>query len=286
MWIKNQRGKNSKKAVKFWIILNIRELNLKKNKEKGKEMQLITDGIVIKENNVGDYDRAVTVLSRDYGIIRAFSVGARRVKSRKNASTSLFAYSKFTFVKSRDTYRVEDAAPQEMFFDLRSDIVKLAVAQYICEIAQTVVPENENAEMYLRLILNTFHFLSKPESDPYLLKSIAELRFMTISGYQPDLVACRECGCFENNEIYFDILDSSIICKECLNEGYEMSNLLMLDSSLLSAIRHITYSEFNKLFNFTISPEKSRYLSSVTEKYTSVITERKYRTLDFLHSLN
>lgn len=248
-------------------------------------MQLITDGIVIKENNVGEYDRAVTVLTRDFGIIRAFSVGARRIKSRKNASTSLFAYSKFSFQKKNDTYRIDDASPIEMFFDLRSDIVKLAVAQYICEVAATVTPENEKTEMYLRLILNTFHFLTKKDADPYLYKSIAELRLLTISGYQPDFVACRECGCYENDEMYFDTLDASIVCKNCLGEGHDMNNYLALDGSILSAMRHITYSEFNKLFSFTLSEERARYLSTICERYTSAITERKYRTLDFLHTL-
>ena len=63
-------------------------------------MQITTDGIVIKENAVGDYDRVLSVLTRDLGVIRAFSVGSRRIKSKKNASTSLLAYSRFSLSKS------------------------------------------------------------------------------------------------------------------------------------------------------------------------------------------
>ena len=247
-------------------------------------MQIITDGLVLKENNVGDNDRVITVLTRDLGILRAFSVGARKIKSKKNASTSLLAYSKFTFSGSIDRLRVEDAVPVEMFFDLRIDILKLSVAQYICELCQNLAPTEENAEQYLRLALNTLHFLSKEDSDPYLLKSIAELRLMTISGYQPDLVACRECGCYENDKMYFDIGDASIVCDDCIDAA--ASSYIPIDKSMLSALRHIVFSELNKLFSFSLSQEKSKYLSSITEKYLCDKLERGFKTLDFLHSID
>lgn len=246
-------------------------------------MQIITDGLVLKENNVGDNDRVITVLTRDLGILRAFSVGARKVKSKKNASTSLLAFSKFTFSGTKDKLRVEDAVPIEMFFNLRNDILKLSVAQYICELCQNLAPVDDYAEEYLRLVLNTLHFLSKDDANVYLLKSIAELRLMTLSGYQPDLIACRECGCFENAKMYFDISDASIVCDECIDG--DASLLVPIDLSILSAMRHIIFSQFNKLFFFSLTLQKSRYLSNITEKYVCDKTERGYKTLDFLHSI-
>lgn len=247
-------------------------------------MQIITDGLVIKENSVGDNDRVITVLTRDLGVLRAFAVGAKKVKSKKNASTSLLAFSKFTFSGTKDKLRVDDAVPIEMFFDLRTDILKLSVAQYICELCQTLAPVDDNAEEYLRLVLNTLHFLSKQDANVYLLKSIAELRLMTLSGYQPDLIACRECGCFENDKMYFDIIDASLVCDDCIDES--ASSYIAIDRSILSAMRHIVFSEFNKLFSFSLTLDKSRYLSNITEKYLCDKTERGYKTLDFLHSID
>lgn len=247
-------------------------------------MQIITDGLVIKENSVGDNDRVITVLTRDCGVLRAFAVGAKKVKSKKNASTSLLAFSKFTFSGTKDKLRVEDAVPIEMFFDLRTDILKLSVAQYICELCQSLAPVDDTAEEYLRLVLNTLHFLSKQDANVYLLKSIAELRLMTISGYQPDLVACRECGCFENDKMYFDIVNASIVCDDCIDAN--ASYFIEIDRSILAAMRHIVFSELNKLFSFSLSLEKSKYLSNITEKYLCDKTERGYKTLSFLHSID
>ncbi len=246
-------------------------------------MKITTDGIVIKENDVGDYDRAVTVLTRDHGIIRAFSVGARRIKSKKNSSTSLLAYSRFTFSEKKDTYRIEEAEPIRVFFGLRDDIVKSSVAMYICELSLSLAPVDAEAVEFLRIVLNTLHFL-EGDSDPHLLKSIAELRMISAAGYQPDLVACCKCGEFEKEKMYFDIKNASVICGDCFSGSTD--GAFETDSSVLAAMRHIVYSDFSHLFSFSLGSERSRYLSDVTENYIKYTLERGFKTLDFLHSID
>ena len=57
---------------------------------------------MIKEMKVGESDRLVTLFTRDYGIIRAFASGAKSIKSKKGAATSLLTYSSFTVLKKKD----------------------------------------------------------------------------------------------------------------------------------------------------------------------------------------
>ena len=45
-------------------------------------MLIQTKAIIIKENNVGETDRLVTMLTEKAGVIRAFARGARNVKSK------------------------------------------------------------------------------------------------------------------------------------------------------------------------------------------------------------
>ena len=52
-------------------------------------MRLNTDGLVIREQNIGEADRRVTLLTRDYGIVHAFARGARRIKSNALTATQL-----------------------------------------------------------------------------------------------------------------------------------------------------------------------------------------------------
>ena len=53
-------------------------------------MRLNTDGLVIREQNIGEADRRVILLTRDYGIVHAFARGARRIKSNALTATPAF----------------------------------------------------------------------------------------------------------------------------------------------------------------------------------------------------
>ncbi len=75
-------------------------------------MQLSVKGLVIKEEQIGDYDRLVTLLTAEQGVLRAFATGARRVKSKKISSTALFAYSSFSLTEKKGTYRITEAEPR------------------------------------------------------------------------------------------------------------------------------------------------------------------------------
>lgn len=44
-------------------------------------MQINTDGLIIREQSIGESDRLVTVLTREQGILRAFVRGAKAMKA-------------------------------------------------------------------------------------------------------------------------------------------------------------------------------------------------------------
>ena len=104
-------------------------------------MQINTDGLVIMERTVGESDRLVTLLTREEGIIRAFSPLAKTLKSKQGSATQLLCYSRFSIYRGRDKYIINDAQPLEVFFDLRSDIETLSLAQYFCELVSVLAPE-------------------------------------------------------------------------------------------------------------------------------------------------
>ena len=70
-------------------------------------IKITAPGLVIKEQSIGESDRLITVLTAQYGLVRAFSRGAKKTKSKKLSATALMAYSDFTFNKTRDSFSVE-----------------------------------------------------------------------------------------------------------------------------------------------------------------------------------
>ncbi len=245
------------------------------------QTRFTTQGLVIKEMNVGESDRLVTLFTRDLGLIRAFAAGAKNIKSKKAAATSLLTYSSFTILNKKDSYRIYEASPISQFFAVGSDITELCLSQYFCELAYRFGEENTPNEELLRLILNSLHFLTKEKRFPPLIKAITELRTAVICGYSPNLVACDKCGKFEDTVMYFNIYDGDIFCSDCADNN----SGLILDKTLLSAVRHITYSDFKKLYSFEIPEESAERLSKITESYIIAQSDCRFETLDFYNSI-
>lgn len=89
-------------------------------------MKFQTDGLIIKEQNIGEQDKLVYALTKSHGVIKAFVRGAKNIKNQKCAPSSLLSYSRLTFYKSRESYIIGDARILRIFSKLRGDVKRPA----------------------------------------------------------------------------------------------------------------------------------------------------------------
>lgn len=240
-------------------------------------MGLKAKGLIVREHNVGEADRFVTVLTDQYGIIRASVRGARKVTSRKGASTRLLSYAEFSLVKGRETYIIDSAVPERVFFAGGGSVEQLALAQYFCELFAAVSPRDDDAQPFLKLLLNSLHLLEKGDQIDRI-KAVAELRVLSMAGYMPDLNTCR-CGQGEP-PASFDPLSGTLFCRACRHGGS-----IELTPSVLAAMRHILYGDASKCFAFRLPDDECVRLADVAERFVTVQLSRRFQTLEFYHSL-
>lgn len=239
-------------------------------------------GIVIKETGYRESDRLIKILTSE-GLITAYAKAASNIKSKKFSSTAQFCYSDFLLFQGGDMYIVREASEKEVFFELRQDVEKLALALYFCELLDSVVPESSDTDEILRLFLNSLHFLCKSDKDIDLIKSVFELRLMCLIGFMPSVLECAGCGCIEMPGAYFDIYSAAVYCNSCCASYNKWG--AFLTASALSVIKHIVYSEFSKVFNFTASKDTLKAVSDITEKYAEARSERHFNTLAYYKSI-
>lgn len=243
-------------------------------------MRISTKGLVIREQTTGESDRLVTLLTADYGLVRAFVRRAKQMKSRMNSATSLFAYGDFSLYSSKDAFVVDDAVATEVFFGLRKDIERLSLAQYFAQLAFELGAEEQPCEELLRLTLNSLHLLCKGEKSLMQIKAVFELRAMCLGGYMPGILACDNCGTYETPLMYFDTLEGKIYCENCPKTG-----AIPLPKTVITAVRFICLTEPSKIFSFSLSDENMKLLSDVAEKYMLSRVQRKLSALEFYKGL-
>jgi len=246
-------------------------------------MKIKTNGLIIKEQNIGEQDKLVTVLTDSLGVIRAFVRRAKNIKSPKCASTGLLCYSEFSIFENKGTYSIDEAQSIEMFFKLRSNVRNMSLAQYFCELCATLCPKEHDAKEYLRLILNALHLLCTGKKDPLLIKACVEMRLLSLCGYMPDLIMCGDCGVYEAPSMVFFPKQGKLYCPECIKSTV---GGIVSPISVITALRHTVYADFEKLFSFSLSDESLRLLNMITESYLSTITEKDYMTLQFFKMMD
>lgn len=247
-------------------------------------MKFKTTGLIIKEQNIGEQDKLVTVLTSSNGVIRAFVKGAKNIKNQKCSASQLLCYSRMTINKMRNSYIISDAKSIEMFINLRNNIENMCLAQYFCELANYLCPRESQAEEYLSLILNSLYLLSNKKREPLLIKACLEMRLMSLSGYMPDLTMCKECGKYENDIMYFLPETGIFICGDCesrINEEMKIP----LNKGTATALRHTIYSDENKLFFFTLPIDDLKQLNTASEMYIKFILEKELPTLQFYKNI-
>lgn len=93
-----------------------------------------TTGINLKSIPLGESDRIVTILTREFGLIRAVAPGVRKPKSKLGGRSGLFVVNELLVSKGRSLDKIIQADTLESYPGLSKDLGKLAAAQYLAEL--------------------------------------------------------------------------------------------------------------------------------------------------------
>lgn len=91
-------------------------------------------GINLKSIPLGESDRLLTILTPEFGLIRAVAPGARKYKSTLRGRSNLFILNDLLLVRGKSLDKIIQAESLESFPSLGGDLGKLTVGQYLSEL--------------------------------------------------------------------------------------------------------------------------------------------------------
>ena len=230
-------------------------------------------GIVLAENNMGDYDKMLTILTPNFGKISCAAKGARKPKSALLAGTQLFCFSEYLMYQGTSTYHVNSCETIEMFYKIRTDLDKLKYAIHLNKIVQDVTDENENCYNILQLYLNALYMIAETEKDRDLVVSIFKLRLLKILGFTPRVMECVNCK-EKQNLSYFSIRDNGFKCGACSKQ--DKSSIFMSESTA-NAIKYTISAPARKVFSFNLKNESLEEFKLITRIYFNEKMEKEYK---------
>lgn len=229
-------------------------------------------GIIIAENNMGDFDKMLTMLTPGVGKISCVAKGARRPKSTLLAGTQFLCFAEYVMYKGQENYIINSCDTIEVFYNLRTDLDKLQYAVDITKIIQDVTNENENSYKILQLFLNTLYMLSETEKDPDFIVSVFKIKLLCYLGFKPNVESCTICGNKENLH-YFSIKDNGLKCEEC---GKSDKSAIKVSDSTAISFKYIVLAPAKKLFSFELKNDSLKELKLISKIYLNEKLEKEY----------
>ena len=221
------------------------------------------NGIIISENNLGDYDKMLTMLTPGLGKISCVAKGARRPKSALLAGTQFLCFGEYILYKGANTYNINSCETIEVFYNLRTDLDKLNYAVEITKIIRDVTDENENCYRILQLFLNTLYTLSETDKEPDLIVSTFKMKLLCLLGFTPRITECTNCKQKENLQ-YFSLRDNGFKCEACSKQD---TSCLAISESTANAIKYIIMAPPKKLYSFNLKAQSLDELKLISKLY-------------------
>jgi DNA repair protein RecO (recombination protein O) len=96
-------------------------------------------GINLKSAPIGESDRVLTVLTREFGLIRAVAPGVHKQRSTIGGRSELFVVNELLIAKGRSLDKITQAETVQSHPGLSRNLGKLASAQYLAELALSLI---------------------------------------------------------------------------------------------------------------------------------------------------
>ena len=240
---------------------------------------LVVTGMVLNAMPIGEYDKRITLLTKERGKITAFARGARRPNSQLLAATNPFSFGEFELFEGRSSYTVSKATIQNYFRNWTVDFDVAYYGFYFMEFADYYCQENNDEREMLKLLYQSLRALESTSFNNDLVRMIFELKALAINGEAPNVYRCLNCGKTDALR-YFSLKRSGCVCAECNNQ---VADSRLLDESSVYAMQFIISAPIGKLYTFSLSEKVLWELKKLLKEYMDLYVNHNFKSLKILN---
>ena len=248
-------------------------------------LHLSTEAIILQTTDFAEWDRIVSVYTKDFGKIRGIAKGAKRSRKRFGSALEPFTHNELFFVEKENQglVRFERCHILNLFSEIAHDLKKVIYGSYFLELVNTMTPEKEKNPEIFSLLLFFINLLKEDGFREDLLR-IFELRLFTLLGYQPQFLSCTNCGHeFRVEEKYrFSVKCGGIVCSKCLVKHPGLLPLSNGTIRIFQQVQNLTLLKINRIF---FSPSANAEGKMIFGKFLEYHVGRRPKSLDLLDQL-
>lgn len=238
-------------------------------------------GIVLSTMPIGDYDKRLTILTRERGKITAFAKGARKPNSALLACSQPFTFGEFMLYEGRTSYNVQSVNIKNYFGELRNDIKMVYYGLYFCEFVDYLTREGNDETEIMKLLYQSLRALMNENIGIVLVRYIFELKAIALSGEAPQVFECVKCGETQGIE-HFSVELGGMLCPSCRRSAHD---LMRINNSTVYTMQFILSTPVEKLYSFTVQEGILHEFKRIMDRYRETYIDHKMKSLELLDIL-
>jgi len=175
-----------------------------------------SEAIVLRTTRLGEADKIVSLLTRQWGRLRAVAAGARRPKSRWGALFEPMTHLRAWIFEreNRDLLRMNSADLIESFFDMQKEYRIQVATNYLGEVTERLLPEREANERAFRLLVAVLKGL-KVSGEVNRPLGYFDYWMLKLGGFLPDFERCHNCGRDMGQGAFYGPGSEGLVCRDC-----------------------------------------------------------------------
>jgi len=142
-----------------------------------------TEGIIIKNSNLGEFDRLITVYTKEFGKLAVKGKSVRKNQAKLKGHLELFLLSDLMIAPGKGFDIITSAETIKSFPYLHQNLNHLLASHYFSELIDKLIAGPEKDDNLWQLIVSSFEQLNQKESDIKIIASNFEDKLLQILGY-------------------------------------------------------------------------------------------------------
>jgi DNA repair protein RecO (recombination protein O) len=239
-----------------------------------------TDAIVLSRFELGEADRVLTLITPEFGKLKAIAKGVRRPTSRLGGSMEPFAELHLNLARGRTFDVVTGVSVGRAFLRLRDSLESAATAWYLAELADRSLEERHAAEPIYLLLRRAYELLEAGMAAGRVARWY-EMHLADELGMRPEVDRCVECDRVLGSDEGFRWVPplGGVLCERCPGPPAGRAGLSLEALKVLKAYQRM---DVEALAALRIPAPVEREVEDAMRVFISHALEREARSLGFL----
>src|SRR5512141_2523963 len=234
----------------------------------------VTDAIVLSRFDLGEADRVLTLITPQYGKLKAIAKGIRRPTSRLGGSLEPFAELTLSMARGRTFDVVTQVSVGHAWLRLRDSLESTATAWYLAELADRSLEERHAAEPVYALLRRAYELLDAG-MHPGRVARWFEMHLLDELGQRPEGDRMLEAG----ERFRWVPPLGGVLCERCPGPAHERSALSLDALKLLKAYQRL---DIEAIATLRLAPAVESETEAALREFVRGALEREARSLAFL----